>query len=280
MVMSTLLWQLSASAHRVITSPRTALFVLKHPHRALRVIKERSAFAAEFVDGRQWYRHLVPETQWASYSKYISELEDSNFGQELIDALERENPEKKLDLGYLNLRGAIDPGTHLYCVIRALRPNTIVETGVASGLSSSLILKALDANGLGHLHSIDLPYQVALPDGKQTGWVVPEDLRHRWSLHIGDAKQLLPEVLGEIGELDLFFHDSLHTYEHMWFEYETAWKHLPMGGVLLSDDIFAFQAFAEFTHWVGGGAAIYESLGGIVKKSDGPASEDFETSAN
>jgi hypothetical protein len=41
--------------------------------------------------------------------------------------------------------------------VRSLKPRVIVETGVASGLSSAHILRALAANGTGTLHSIDLP---------------------------------------------------------------------------------------------------------------------------
>jgi hypothetical protein len=50
--------------------------------------------------------------------------------------------------------------------------------------------------------------------------------------------------------LDLFYHDSLHTFEHMLWEYQTAWRFLRDGGILLSDDIFWNRAFRIFAREV------------------------------
>jgi predicted O-methyltransferase YrrM len=45
----------------------------------------------------------------------------------------------------------------IYVVIRALKPNTIVETGVANCASSFYILLALKKNKRRYLFSIDFP---------------------------------------------------------------------------------------------------------------------------
>ena len=47
----------------------------------------------------------------------------------------------------------------------------------------------------------------------------------------------LPKLLKELGTIDVFLHDSLHTYEHMMFEYTQAWRHLRVSGILMSDDV-------------------------------------------
>lgn len=60
---------------------------------------------------------------------------------------------------------------------------------------------------------------------------------HRWNLILGDAKIELPKLLKQLKSVDIFLHDSLHTYEHMMFEYNTVWKHLSVNGLLLSDDV-------------------------------------------
>lgn len=83
--------------------------------------------------------------------------------------------------------------------------------------------------------------QVARP-----GWVIPDYLRERHCLVLGDSKELLPDLFKEHRKIDIFLHDSLHTFEHQWFEYSTAWPHLYDGGVLLSDDIFWSPAFHRF----------------------------------
>jgi predicted O-methyltransferase YrrM len=45
----------------------------------------------------------------------------------------------------------------LYVLCRASKPGVFVETGVAGGMSSSYILRALDKNAYGKLFSIDVP---------------------------------------------------------------------------------------------------------------------------
>lgn len=133
-----------------------------------------------------------------------------------------------------------------YALIRAVRPEVLVETGVANGFSTAYALRALDRNSCGRLYSIDIDHREFVPHGEEVGWVVPTRLRERWDLHLGDARDLLPPLLDELGRIDVFVHDSLHTYEHMRFEYETACPHLRPGGYLVSDDVLWNDAFPEF----------------------------------
>jgi predicted O-methyltransferase YrrM len=131
-----------------------------------------------------------------------------------------------------------------YVLARALRPKLAVETGVCYGVSSAYVLKALEANGGGHLHSIDLP-----PLGKDAerhvGGLIPEELRSRWTLHRGMSGRVLTPLLAKLGGIDLFIHDSLHTYRTMSEEFAVAWPSLRPGGVLISDDVEGNAAFLE-----------------------------------
>jgi len=137
-----------------------------------------------------------------------------------------------------------------YSVVRALRPEIIVETGVASGVSSSHLLLALERNQKGTLHSVEIGDSAYLPAGKEPGWIVPGWLRARWQLHIGDVKAILPGLLRELGQVDIFIHDSLHSYEHMKFEFELARPYIKHGGLLLADDALWNSAFSEFAQAV------------------------------
>ena len=148
-------------------------------------------------------------------------------------------------------------GKWLYCALRLTEPEVVVETGVAHGTSSWLLLNALEKNGRGRLCSIDLPnrdtrseYDVTGGDGDRggdrgVGWMVPDELRPRWRLELGSATELLPKLLDELGRVDVFFHDSDHSYEHMQFEFRTTYRHVAAGGLIISDDVQLNPAFDE-----------------------------------
>jgi hypothetical protein len=134
---------------------------------------------------------------------------------------------------------------YIYRLVRDCRPKVAIETGVYFGRSSAAILAALQHDGMGRLISIDLPTasdhfnedgMMEASSGAywRTGCLVPNSLRPQWELRLGDAKDLLPTAVD--GGIGFFLHDSEHTYRHMTFEYETAWKALAVGGILASDD--------------------------------------------
>lgn len=147
---------------------------------------------------------------------------------------------------------SLEDGMVLYGLVRALRPQYVVETGVAAGLSTSFLGAALIENGRGELFSIELPPSggpaVALADGSRyswqergVGWAIPNQIRlglgDRHQLVLRDVRLALPDLLQTIPQVDLFFHDDLHTPDHMIWEYETVWPRLSPGGVLVSDDV-------------------------------------------
>jgi hypothetical protein len=145
-----------------------------------------------------------------------------------------------------------DAGTGLartaWTVVRHLRPERVVETGVARGITTSVLLQALERNGHGMLWSIDLP-DLRLAWRGDVSSAVPPELRGRWTYVRGSSRRFLPSVLAELGQIQLFLHDGLHTHGNMLFEFETAWRHLAPGGLLMSDDIDGNGAFAHFADW-------------------------------
>ena len=131
-----------------------------------------------------------------------------------------------------------------YILMRKVKPNIVVETGVSFGVTSSFILQAMEDNGFGILYSIDLPFEFATKE--EVGIIVPRRQRHRWELILGDSKIELPRLLKDLDSIDVFFHDSLHTYEHMMFEFKTAWPKIRKDGILISDDIHLNNSFIDF----------------------------------
>jgi predicted O-methyltransferase YrrM len=152
--------------------------------------------------------------------------------------------------GWVNLEDAL----FLYWLVRQLKPRTIVQTGVCNGLSTAFMMLGLVKNGPeGTLRAIDLPpvfnardpswtiegkvYGFVVPEGKTNGWLVPETYRERLQVRNGDAKDLLPRIVDEVDSIDLFYHDSDHSYNHMIFEFQQAKRKLGKGGIVVADDV-------------------------------------------
>jgi len=151
-----------------------------------------------------------------------------------------------------------------YAIGRALGAGAIVETGVLHGLSTIFSLAALERNGDADGHadarmiSIDHPsrfedgpsnqdgFTDTLPPGLEPGWAIPDALRRRWTLRLGPSSDHLPSVAQELGDIDVFIHDSEHTYDTMTYEFETVWPALREGGVLIADNIDANTSFFDF----------------------------------
>lgn len=137
----------------------------------------------------------------------------------------------------------------LYVICRIMKPEIVVETGVADGFSSAFILKALESNKKGRLFSIDLPNEPGheLVKGRSTGWLVPDILKDRWSLTFGSSKVKLPLLLKELKKIDIFYHDSDHSYNNMYFEMTEASGFLEEAGVIICDDTTDNAAFSDFS---------------------------------
>ncbi len=134
-------------------------------------------------------------------------------------------------------------------VVALRRPSVAVETGVAMGFTTAVILAAMAENERGALHSIDLP-PLQVDAGAFVGEVVPEELRSRWTLHVGPSRTLLAGLARSLAPIDLFVHDSDHSYAAQHEEYGEAWAHMASGGCLVSDDV-GNPAFIEFAAQVG-----------------------------
>jgi len=131
----------------------------------------------------------------------------------------------------------------LYVAVRITCPKIVVETGVADGLSSAVILEALAANGEGELHSIDI--------AKSVGSLIRD--KAAWHLHVVSEDTLgedLDCIAKAVPPIDLFLHDANHDYHHQMLEYKTFWRVMRPGGLFLSDDIDLSYAFLDFVQEV------------------------------
>jgi predicted O-methyltransferase YrrM len=112
----------------------------------------------------------------------------------------------------------------------------MIETGSFDGLSTAVILLAMAKNTKGTLFTIDLPNPRLPRDIEaEPAWIVPDYLRNRLQLKIGKSSEHLESIIEQVGEVDLFYHDSWHTYDNLMFEYQTVWSALSLGGLLMSE---------------------------------------------
>ena len=114
-------------------------------------------------------------------------------------------------------------------VVRRERPGVMIETGVESGFSSEHFLTAMDSVGVGHLFSCD-----PTPSGFYDAYPI---VHPRFTFVREASWTALDKIFEKTGRVDIFLHDSDHSWECQTFEYEWGWNHVRSGGIIASDDV-------------------------------------------
>jgi hypothetical protein len=63
-------------------------------------------------------------------------------------------------------------------------------------------------------------------------------------------------LFSELGQIELFIHDSLHSERNVRFELDRAWTVLGAGGAIVVDDIDANWGFRSFTKTFSGHSSM------------------------
>lgn len=240
-----------SALNTLVKHPDTALrYFIRHPALLLQYVRTRNIFA---IEQQHLNKHLRDaQNKYSQNEKLFTDMHEQDLIKEIGTAE----------------KSACFWAEFLYYLIRRLKPRVVVETGVYLGVSSSFILQAISDNKDGSkLYSIDLPGYS--PRGAQVGQYIPNQLRQDWRLILKESRIALPELVSDLGDIDIFVHDSDHSYENMMFEYKTSWPHIKKGGYLISDDINANTAFQEFAV-TNGTSFTFNHLGktfGIIRKS-------------
>ena len=124
-------------------------------------------------------------------------------------------------------------GQTLYALIRALKPETVVEIGSGTGCSATHIALALKANGRGHLTTVD----------RGNTPQIPADLLDYVTIQAGDGINylaLLPD-----NSVDFILEDADHTADMCHAIGELVKTKLKPGGVLLVHDIAHWAVGAD-----------------------------------
>lgn len=215
------------------------------------------------------------------FKRFIDDIEqDPLFFGYIKDKMQhhlRYTP-SKYDFMYTSKTGSIFfPCVTLYSLMRALEPEIVVETGGTPGKSSAAILKALSENNKGHLYTLDLPPQTTAatlnpsdihclrPESDVSCWAIEPALRSRHTLLFGDTKATLIPLFRQLKEVDVFIHDSDHSYEHMMFEFKASWDFIKKGGLLISDDVSTNASFSDFAKMMNREAYYIANYGFLIK---------------
>ena len=126
-----------------------------------------------------------------------------------------------------------------YALVRAVQPDHVIETGTHLGLGSCAIAAALARNGHGHLTTIDID-----PDA---GYLIGEPWASVIDRRTGDST----EVLAGLRDVDIFLHDSLHTYEYETRELQAVEPNLRHNAIVLSDNSHESSALSDWAERTG-----------------------------
>lgn len=113
---------------------------------------------------------------------------------------------------YLRFSEMVDQDRNfLNSLILRLKPQKIVEIGVAKGGSSGIILNAIKDIKNAHLFSVDLNKNCYSMPEKATGFLMDEfpDLKKKWTLLTGGTIYDFADTIG--GGVDLALIDTVHT---------------------------------------------------------------------
>lgn len=126
-----------------------------------------------------------------------------------------------------------------YALIRATEPEHVVETGTHLGLGSCIIAAALLRNGHGRLTTIDVD--------ADAGYLITEPWASVVDAKIGSSVA----ELASLPDIDMFLHDSLHTYDYETSELAAAEPNLRPGAIVMSDNAHDSSALSEWAERTG-----------------------------
>ena len=196
-----------------------------------------------------------------NFKNYLKELEkDKSFLNQINEKINSNKIFEKR--GFKSIYEFSVYRNFIYSLIRNHKPTIVLETGVLHGLTSAWILKALKDNKNGKLISIDLPRREWKnffgnkpfgPGGQAEfelqneipGWIIPDNLKENWELNLGPSSEFLEKILKTNREIDLFIHDTGHSYEVMKFECDLVQKYLNNIDIII-DDHYCNEYYKDF----------------------------------
>lgn len=178
-----------------------------------------------------WWCSTVSGESYGACRDWLAEITEDG---ELVERVEKATRGARR-------RGLSDPTPRFgrragwYCLVRALKPSHIVETGTDKGLGSLVLARALQRNGSGQLTTIDI--------NDDSGYLITSVADLPVSRRIGDSVS----IIRELDSVELFIHDSDHSYVHEMAEYRAIEEVLAPSGLVLSDNAELTSALSDWS---------------------------------
>ncbi|MCL3838276.1 class I SAM-dependent methyltransferase [Aeromicrobium duanguangcaii] len=183
-----------------------------------------------------WFVSAVAPCTVTEARGYIAEIEGDAQLRRHAQARARSGPQS--GLSDLSIRYGRRVGW--YAMVRATRPNVVVETGTDKGLGTLVLAAAVRRNGVGRVVTVDVD--------TAAGHLIAEPYGEFIDQRIGDSLDLLTGF-GE--PVDLFLHDSLHTPEHEAAEFAAVAPLLSPDALVLSDNAHVTSELASWAEATG-----------------------------
>ncbi|WBB82166.1 class I SAM-dependent methyltransferase [Micromonospora sp. WMMD882] len=188
-----------------------------------------------------WFVSVVCDTPVKQVKAYFQEIEGDDTLRRHIEQATRGAARR--GLADRQVRYARRVGW--YAIVRARKPQHIVETGVDKGLGSCVLAAALLRNTAegdpGRVSSLDIN-----PEAGYLARTAP------WSqvvdLVIGDS---IASIQAMDRPVDLFLHDSDHSKAHEKREFDAVEPKLAPGAMLLTDNVTATNVLADHAERTG-----------------------------
>jgi predicted O-methyltransferase YrrM len=183
------------------------------------------------LDHLAWWVAGVVQRPVSEIRKYLTEiLEDDE-----LRAHVQEHTARSPRRGLADSRVRLGCRVGWYALLRALEPEHVVETGTDKGLGSVVLAAALLRNGHGRLTTIDV--------NPSNGYLITGRYTEVIDRLIGDSAAVVREGTSPV---DVFLHDSLHTFEHETAEFEGVRPRLTPHAVVLSDNAHESDALSRW----------------------------------
>ncbi|WNM64075.1 class I SAM-dependent methyltransferase [Candidatus Nitrospira neomarina] len=140
-----------------------------------------------------------------------------------------------------------------YALIRAFRPQVVIETGIDKGLGSCVITAALMKNckeGLpGFYYGTDI--------NPKAGYLLSGEYKKYGEILIGDSIESLNTFSKPI---DLFINDSAHSAEYELREYHTIQNKLTQNAFILGDNSHCTDKLFQFSRMTGRNYLFFQEV--------------------